>query len=81
MREHKSPCWLLSRETGPLTLRSQRCCGFCLQGVFAAASLTLRSILAKPRALDARSLASWNSSFSERLVSMTDRLTGAEVEH
>uniref|UniRef100_A0A8D3A3J7 Uncharacterized protein n=1 Tax=Scophthalmus maximus TaxID=52904 RepID=A0A8D3A3J7_SCOMX len=30
-------------------------------------SLTLRSILAKPRALDARSLASWNSSLSDRL--------------
>uniref|UniRef100_A0A3B4ZM28 Uncharacterized protein n=1 Tax=Stegastes partitus TaxID=144197 RepID=A0A3B4ZM28_9TELE len=37
-------------------------------------SLTLRSILAKPRALDARSLASWNSSLSDRLVSITDRL-------
>uniref|UniRef100_A0A3Q3G8K5 Uncharacterized protein n=1 Tax=Labrus bergylta TaxID=56723 RepID=A0A3Q3G8K5_9LABR len=36
-------------------------------------SLTLRSILAKPRALDARSLASWNSSLSDRLVSITDR--------
>uniref|UniRef100_A0A8C7J773 Uncharacterized protein n=1 Tax=Oncorhynchus kisutch TaxID=8019 RepID=A0A8C7J773_ONCKI len=38
-------------------------------------SLTLRSILAKPRALDALSLASWNSSLSDRLVSITDRLT------
>uniref|UniRef100_A0AAX7U0H9 Uncharacterized protein n=1 Tax=Astatotilapia calliptera TaxID=8154 RepID=A0AAX7U0H9_ASTCA len=36
--------------------------------------LTLRSILAKPRALDARSLASWNSSLRDRLVSTTDRL-------
>uniref|UniRef100_A0A8C7RPD8 Uncharacterized protein n=1 Tax=Oncorhynchus mykiss TaxID=8022 RepID=A0A8C7RPD8_ONCMY len=40
-----------------------------------AVSLTLRSILAKPRALDALSLASWNSSLSDRLVSITDRLT------
>uniref|UniRef100_A0A3Q3WMK9 Uncharacterized protein n=1 Tax=Mola mola TaxID=94237 RepID=A0A3Q3WMK9_MOLML len=32
------------------------------------------NILAKPRALDARSLASWNSSLSDRLVSITDRL-------
>uniref|UniRef100_A0A3Q0SRD3 Uncharacterized protein n=1 Tax=Amphilophus citrinellus TaxID=61819 RepID=A0A3Q0SRD3_AMPCI len=37
-------------------------------------SLTLRSILAKPRALDARSLASWNSDLRDRLVSITDRL-------
>lgn len=39
-------------------------------------SLTLRSILAKPSALDALSLASWNSSLRDRLVSMTDRLQG-----
>uniref|UniRef100_A0A3B3HN89 Uncharacterized protein n=1 Tax=Oryzias latipes TaxID=8090 RepID=A0A3B3HN89_ORYLA len=36
--------------------------------------LALRSILAKPRALDALSLASWNNSLSDRLVSITDRL-------
>lgn len=36
--------------------------------------LTLRSILAKPNALDALSLASWKSSLSERLVSITERL-------
>uniref|UniRef100_A0A673ZCV6 Uncharacterized protein n=1 Tax=Salmo trutta TaxID=8032 RepID=A0A673ZCV6_SALTR len=33
-----------------------------------AVSLTLRSILANPRALDALSLASWNSSLSDRLT-------------
>uniref|UniRef100_A0A3Q3MWV5 Uncharacterized protein n=1 Tax=Mastacembelus armatus TaxID=205130 RepID=A0A3Q3MWV5_9TELE len=36
--------------------------------------VSLLHILAKPRALDARSLASWNSSLSDRLVSITDRL-------
>uniref|UniRef100_A0A3Q2FRY3 Uncharacterized protein n=1 Tax=Cyprinodon variegatus TaxID=28743 RepID=A0A3Q2FRY3_CYPVA len=33
------------------------------------------SKLFSPKALDARSLASWNSSFKERLVSITERLT------
>uniref|UniRef100_A0A4W6EFH4 Uncharacterized protein n=1 Tax=Lates calcarifer TaxID=8187 RepID=A0A4W6EFH4_LATCA len=51
------------------------CCDFLFQGSENSPlpTLTLRSILAKPRALDARSLASWNSSFSDRLVSITDR--------
>uniref|UniRef100_A0A4W3H1M7 Uncharacterized protein n=1 Tax=Callorhinchus milii TaxID=7868 RepID=A0A4W3H1M7_CALMI len=35
---------------------------------------TFLSILANPRALDALSRASWNNSFSVRLVSITDRL-------
>uniref|UniRef100_A0A8C7XIW9 Uncharacterized protein n=1 Tax=Oryzias sinensis TaxID=183150 RepID=A0A8C7XIW9_9TELE len=35
---------------------------------------TLTYILAKPKALDALSLASWNNSLSDRLVSITDRL-------
>uniref|UniRef100_A0A3Q1F6A9 Uncharacterized protein n=1 Tax=Acanthochromis polyacanthus TaxID=80966 RepID=A0A3Q1F6A9_9TELE len=50
-------------------VRSQRCCGFLFQGSANSSlrSLTLRSILAKPRALDALSLASWNSSLSDRL--------------
>uniref|UniRef100_A0A3B4DH68 Uncharacterized protein n=1 Tax=Pygocentrus nattereri TaxID=42514 RepID=A0A3B4DH68_PYGNA len=39
-------------------------------------SLTLRSILAKPSALDARSRASWNSSLRKRLASITHRLRG-----
>uniref|UniRef100_A0A3P8Y6L6 Uncharacterized protein n=1 Tax=Esox lucius TaxID=8010 RepID=A0A3P8Y6L6_ESOLU len=47
----------------------------CLSGsVSVCLPLTLRSILAKPKALDARSLASWKSSLSDRLVSITDRL-------
>uniref|UniRef100_A0A672J2X5 Uncharacterized protein n=1 Tax=Salarias fasciatus TaxID=181472 RepID=A0A672J2X5_SALFA len=51
------------------------CCGFRFQEGENSSPLplTLRSILAKPRALDARSLASWNSSFSERLVSITEQ--------
>uniref|UniRef100_A0AAQ5XJ51 Uncharacterized protein n=1 Tax=Amphiprion ocellaris TaxID=80972 RepID=A0AAQ5XJ51_AMPOC len=55
-------------------VRRQRYCGFLFQGSANSSlrSLTLRSILAKPRALDALSLASWNSSLSDRLVSITD---------
>uniref|UniRef100_A0A671XQ30 Uncharacterized protein n=1 Tax=Sparus aurata TaxID=8175 RepID=A0A671XQ30_SPAAU len=62
-------------------LQSQFCCGFLFQGNDNSSlrSLTLRSILAKPRALDARSLASWNSSLSDRLVSITDRLQESKV--
>uniref|UniRef100_A0A3B4T2E0 Uncharacterized protein n=1 Tax=Seriola dumerili TaxID=41447 RepID=A0A3B4T2E0_SERDU len=57
-------------------LQSLCCCGFLFQGRENSEllPLTLRSILAKPRALDARSLASWKSSLSDRLVSITDRL-------
>uniref|UniRef100_A0A668A9P4 Uncharacterized protein n=1 Tax=Myripristis murdjan TaxID=586833 RepID=A0A668A9P4_9TELE len=38
-------------------------------------SLTLRSIFAKPRALDARSLASWKSSLSDRLAVLSSALS------
>uniref|UniRef100_A0A665X7L9 Uncharacterized protein n=1 Tax=Echeneis naucrates TaxID=173247 RepID=A0A665X7L9_ECHNA len=53
------------------------CCSFlfCTIEISPLLPLTLRSILAKPRALEARSLASWNSSFSDRLVSITDPLS------
>lgn len=77
VRTH-SPSSLVSRENRVTDrLQSQYCCGFLFQGNDNSSlrSLTLRSILAKPRALDARSLASWNSSLSDRLVSITDRLT------
>uniref|UniRef100_A0A8C4HHY0 Uncharacterized protein n=1 Tax=Dicentrarchus labrax TaxID=13489 RepID=A0A8C4HHY0_DICLA len=51
-------------------MQSQYCCGFLFQGREnpSLLSLTLRSILAKPRALEALSLASWNSSLSDRLA-------------
>uniref|UniRef100_A0A8C2HDE5 Uncharacterized protein n=2 Tax=Cyprinus carpio TaxID=7962 RepID=A0A8C2HDE5_CYPCA len=45
--------------------------------LYHSSKLTLRSILAKPNALDALSLASWKSSLSERLVSITERLQPA----
>uniref|UniRef100_A0A8C6H504 Uncharacterized protein n=1 Tax=Mus spicilegus TaxID=10103 RepID=A0A8C6H504_MUSSI len=43
----------------------------------AISRLTFLSILAKPRALEALSLASWKSSLSARLISMTDLLSSA----
>uniref|UniRef100_A0A7N6ABG4 Uncharacterized protein n=1 Tax=Anabas testudineus TaxID=64144 RepID=A0A7N6ABG4_ANATE len=51
---------------------SGRSSGSLEQSLPAAA---LRSCRMRPRALDARSLASWNSSLSDRLVSMTDPLS------
>nr|AAA19779.1 TFIIi-associated transactivator factor p17 [Mus musculus] len=43
----------------------------------AAISRSFLSILAKPRALEALSLASWKSSLSARLISMTDLLSSS----
>uniref|UniRef100_A0A8C9YLU1 Uncharacterized protein n=1 Tax=Sander lucioperca TaxID=283035 RepID=A0A8C9YLU1_SANLU len=77
VRRTHSPSSSVSRENRVTDkLQSQYCCSFLFQGSENSLllSLTLRSILAKPRALDARSLASWNSSLSDRLVSITDRL-------
>uniref|UniRef100_A0A3B4YUJ1 Uncharacterized protein n=1 Tax=Seriola lalandi dorsalis TaxID=1841481 RepID=A0A3B4YUJ1_SERLL len=53
------------------------CCGFLFQGRESSEllPLTLRSILAKPRALDARSLASWKSSLSDRLAVLSSALS------
>lgn len=77
----RRPNSFLSSKNGVMErLQSQYCCGFLFQGSSnsSLSFLTLRSILAKPRALDARSLASWNSSLSDRLVSITDRLKGSK---
>uniref|UniRef100_A0A8B9HUS5 Uncharacterized protein n=1 Tax=Astyanax mexicanus TaxID=7994 RepID=A0A8B9HUS5_ASTMX len=56
--------FLLDNKRNTLTLKSAAI----------SSSHTFLNILAKPSALDARSLASWKSSFRDRLVSITDRL-------
>uniref|UniRef100_A0A4W2EN72 Uncharacterized protein n=1 Tax=Bos indicus x Bos taurus TaxID=30522 RepID=A0A4W2EN72_BOBOX len=48
-----------------------------LTGAESMNSAAISSILANPSALEARSLASWKSSFSARLTSITDLLPGA----
>uniref|UniRef100_A0A4W2FW42 Uncharacterized protein n=1 Tax=Bos indicus x Bos taurus TaxID=30522 RepID=A0A4W2FW42_BOBOX len=47
-----------------------------LTGAESMNSAAISSILANPSALEARSLASWKSSFSARLTSITDLLPG-----
>uniref|UniRef100_A0A673C7U2 Uncharacterized protein n=1 Tax=Sphaeramia orbicularis TaxID=375764 RepID=A0A673C7U2_9TELE len=61
----------LEHSSRPGIRTCQWCCGLLFQGSENSLLqfLTLRSIFAKPKALDARSLASWNSSLSDRLKS------------
>lgn len=78
--EHTVPIWVFFGKQKKNRVTDRRKVGvvvaFCFQGSGESTRilLTLRSILANPRAFDARSLASWNSSLSDRLVSITDRL-------
>uniref|UniRef100_A0A452FYA7 Uncharacterized protein n=1 Tax=Capra hircus TaxID=9925 RepID=A0A452FYA7_CAPHI len=63
-----------ARASGTNTCKFSKTSRRSLTGAESMNSAAISSILANPSALEARSLASWKSSFSARLTSITDLL-------